>query len=63
MEKIVIVKVDCCKTFGIINVLNIIIPTFVPYQTRWLDGKSNGLEVQGSNLGENFHLIIYGSLL
>jgi hypothetical protein len=43
MKKKIIVKVGFCKTFGINNVLNTIITSFVSNQMRWLDVEGNGL--------------------
>jgi hypothetical protein len=43
MKKIIIIKSGFCKTFGINNILNTIITSFVSNQMRWLDGEGNGL--------------------
>jgi hypothetical protein len=58
VKKIIIVKVGSYKTFGINNVLNTIITSFVSNQMRWLDEESNGfcLEGQSSNLGKTFYV-------
>jgi hypothetical protein len=44
MKKIIIVKVGFYKTFGVNNILNIIITSYVSNQMRWLDGEGNGFK-------------------